>query len=126
MSKRPNDMDAFLAKTPREWKPVVAELRNLVHELAPGLTEAMKYGMPSYTHENHTVVYIMPTADHVNLGFYDGVDLEDPNKLLEGTGKRLRHVKIRTVQEAKSPALKALVEEAMRVRDKIGKPPKGW
>jgi len=126
MAKRPNDFDAFLANTPDGFKPVVAELRKLVRTIAPNLAEEMKYGMPSYTKENHTVVYIMPAADHVNLGFYDGVELDDPKKLLEGTGKRLRHVKVRTLPEAKSPALLALLEEAVRVREKIGRPPKGW
>jgi len=126
MPKRPNDFDAFFAHTPDPLKPVVAELRKLVRKHAPGLAEVMKYGMPQYTNEKHTVVYIMPAADHVNLGFYDGVELEDPKKLLEGTGKRLRHVKLSTLREARSPALRKLVEEAVRVREKIGRPPKGW
>ena len=126
MPKRPNDFDAFFANTPDVWKPVVTELRKVVRKLAPNLVEAMKYGMPQYTKDKHTVVYIMPAADHVNLGFYDGVDLDDPKELLDGTGKRLRHVKVRTVQEARRPALRALVEDAVRVREKIGRPPKGW
>ena len=126
MPKRPNDFDAFFAHTPDPLKPVVAELRKLVRKHAPGLAEVMKYGMPQYTNEKHTVVYIMPAADHVNLGFYDGVELDDPKKLLEGTGKRLRHVKLRTLREARSPGLRKLVEEAVRVREKIGRPPKGW
>ena len=126
MPKRPNDFDTFFASTPDAWKPVVAELRKLVRKHAPGLAEVMKYGMPQYTKEKHTIVYIMPAADHVNLGFYDGVELDDPKKLLEGTGKRLRHVKLSTLREARSPALRKLVEEAVRVREKIGRPPKGW
>ncbi len=126
MPKRPNDFDAFFANTPDDFKPLVRELRKLVRKIAPNLAEQMKYGMPSYTKENHTVVYIMPAADHVNLGFYDGVDLDDPKKLLEGTGKRLKHVKVRRMHEARSPALRALVQEAVRVREKIGRPPKGW
>jgi hypothetical protein len=126
LPKRPNDFDAFFANTPDERKPVVTELRKLVRRVAPNLVEQMKYGMPQYTKEKHTVVYIMPTTDHVNLGFYDGVELDDPKKLLEGTGKRLRHVKVRTVQAARSPALRAFVEDAVRVRKKIGRPPKRW
>jgi len=126
MPKRPNDMEAFLESTAKEWKPVVAELRKLVRKVAPGLKEEMKYGMPSYTTDNHTVVYVMPASDHVNLGFYDGVELDDPKRLLEGTGKRLRHIKVRTVQAARSPALRSLVEDAVGVREKIGRPPKGW
>jgi len=126
LPKRPNEMNAFLESTAEKWKPVVRELRKLVRQLAPDLTEAMKYGMPSYVKDNHVVLYIMPASDHVNLGFYDGVDLDDPKKLLEGTGKRLRHVKVRGVREARNPALRSLVEEAVHVRKRIGRPPKGW
>jgi len=43
------------------------------------------------------IVYIAPFKDSVNLGFIDGVDLDDPEKLLKGTGKRLRHIKFTTV-----------------------------
>lgn len=126
MPKRPNEFDAFFANTPDPLKPIVAELRRVVRKLAPELVEAMKHGMPSYMKDNKTVVYIMPASDHVNLGFYDGVELRDPKKLLEGTGKRLRHVKVPGMQEARDPALQALVQEAVRVREDIGRPPKGW
>jgi len=43
---------------------------------------------------------------HVNLGFYHGASLNDPAGLLEGTGKKLRHVKVRNMSEAKNPVLK--------------------
>ncbi len=40
--------------------------------------------------------YIMPMRGYINLGFYQGAVLADPERLLEGTGKGLRHVKIRS------------------------------
>jgi hypothetical protein len=54
----------------------------------------------------------------VNFGFFFGAGLPDPNKLMMGEGKRLRHVKIRSVDEATNPALSKLIsatwEEAPR------------
>ena len=46
---------------------------------------------------------------HVNLGFFHGVDLPDPHGLLEGTGKRMRHVKLGLKFEVDEQALAALV-----------------
>ena len=112
----------FFASTPDAWKPVVTELRRLVQATAPALKEEMRYGMPQYTLGGPTVVYIMAASDHVNLGFYDGVDLKDPKKRLEGSGKRLRHVKVHSVHEAKDPALRALLEEALAFRGREGPP----
>lgn len=45
-------------------------------------------------------------------GFFWGGNLPDPDRLLPGTDKRLRHVKVRTLKEADQPGLKDLVEAA--------------
>jgi hypothetical protein len=57
--------------------------------------------------------YIGIQKSHLNLGFYHGALLEDPAGLLEGTGKNLRHVKLHDVAEAKNPAIRALLIEAI-------------
>jgi hypothetical protein len=50
--------------------------------------------------------------DYVRLGFMFGTHLPDPERMLIGEGLRLRHVKVRLVQEAKRPALERLVADA--------------
>jgi len=60
--------------------------------------------------------YIMPMRGYINLGFYQGAVLADPAKLLEGTGRGLRHVKIRTLAEANRRPVRALVAAALRRR----------
>jgi len=60
--------------------------------------------------------YIMPMRGYVNLGFYQGAVLADPQRLLAGTGKGLRHVKIRSLAEANRPAVRALVAAALARR----------
>jgi hypothetical protein len=58
------------------------------------------------------VIYICPMKDNVRLGFMWGGQLPDPEAILEGEGKRLRHIKVRTMTEAGRPALKRLVRAA--------------
>ena len=60
--------------------------------------------------------YIMPMRGYVNLGFYQGAELADPERLLEGTGKSLRHVKIRSLAEANRPAVRTLVAASLARR----------
>jgi hypothetical protein len=50
--------------------------------------------------------------DHVNVGFFFGAELEDPQRLLEGTGKRGRHVKLRPGRAIDAVALARLVQAA--------------
>ncbi len=51
-------------------------------------------------------------AKSVTLGFFWGGNLDDPHHLLEGTGKRMRHVKVKTLEDASHPALVTLVKAA--------------
>ncbi len=52
------------------------------------------------------------------LDFCAGQSLKDPAGLLEGTGKNLRHVKLRTVEDLKRPELKKLIVEAAKLNKK--------
>jgi hypothetical protein len=56
--------------------------------------------------------YIAVFKDRINLGFYYGAELPDPEGLLEGTGELLRHVKISALEQLEDPALRRLLEAA--------------
>jgi hypothetical protein len=76
---------------------------------------AATYGLgPKKMSEGYA--YLMPFAAWVNLGFYKGTDLPDPEGLLEGTGSKLRHVKIRSLDAAERPAIRALLAAALEER----------
>ena len=57
-----------------------------------------------------------PHAGHVNLQLADGAVLPDPEGLIEGTGKRIRHVKVRSVEAASAPGLRAVIEAQLAAR----------
>jgi hypothetical protein len=76
---------------------------------------AATYGLgPKKMSEGYA--YILPHTRWVNLGFYKGAELDDPRGLLEGTGAKMRHVKVRSVDEAGKPAVRALIEAALKER----------
>lgn len=56
--------------------------------------------------------YVNVFAAHVNVGFYQGAGLPDPARLLQGTGKRMRHVKLRPGTATDAAALGGLIEAA--------------
>ena len=79
----------------------VAELlRQMIVELDPEVTEVPRAGEGSVAYGlgekkmSEAYCYLMPQKDRVNLGFFHGIDVPDPSGVLEGTGKRLRHVKV--------------------------------
>lgn len=59
------------------------------------------------------VFTVLPYRKHVNIGFYRGVELADPNGLLKGTGRRHRHITIRSDAELADPALHELFATAL-------------
>jgi hypothetical protein len=52
----------------------------------------------------------------VNLQLADGAELPDPDRLIEGTGKRIRHVKIRSIADASSPRVVAIIRAQVAAR----------
>lgn len=109
-------------------KPVCSALRRLIGSLHKEFVEVVwprqeiaSYGVGPKKMSEH-YAYIGVQRSHVNLGFYYGTTLPDPKGLLEGTGKKLRHVKILDVASAKSPAVTALLKAAIADRKRAVAP----
>lgn len=102
-----------------EHKRICTALRDAISARHPDYVEVIwqkqkiaSYGVGQKKMSEH-YAYIAPQKNHVNLGFYHGTSLPDPAGLLEGTGKRLRHVKIRTIEDTRSMAVDRLLAEAV-------------
>jgi len=65
---------------------------------------------------------IIPSKNGLKLGFSKGVDLPDPNNLLEGTGKISRYVEIKSGEQISSAALQQLIVKSLKAyKERIGK-----
>jgi hypothetical protein len=99
---------------------VVETVRSLVRAIAPELRIERRWGHPWYV-GNDLVFVVGAFTRHAGIEFWRGTTLKDPHHLLEGTGKNLRHVKLRSVEEATSPELVGLLREAIRL-DSVSPP----
>lgn len=105
-----------------DLRTVCEMLRSVIVELHPDYCEVIwpkqriaSYGVGPKKMSQH-YVYVAPQTRHVNLGLYHGATAADPSGLLEGTGKRLRHVKIRSLAEATAAPVRRLIAEAIAER----------
>lgn len=111
-----------------EKDPVIRELYFEVHRLVvytlPDIKYSvdcvdggMGYGARQYGYNGWGLAALSAYTKWVSLFFLHGVDLDDPKGLLEGTGKKMRHVKIRSPEqfEQHRGALKALIEAASQL-----------
>ena|SRR5438445_3859388 len=112
MARGNPEVDKFVAGVDPPLRPIVVALRKTVREAAPELREEIVMGIPTYSLRGF-VCYIAPYSRHVNLGFHRGAQFPNPPSILEGTGKGLRHVKVRTPLEAQSLVLRSLLRTAI-------------
>lgn len=117
MTTRNPEVDTYIGNLDPWALKLVGELRRLVMDTVPEATETFKWSAPTYEY-NGLLCAISPGKGYVRLQFYHGADLNDPEGLLEGTGKDLRHVKVRSLDEENREALKALVKQAAAVNVK--------
>ncbi len=83
--------------------------------------EQLHDGNPTACVDDVAFAYVAAYTAHAAVGFFHGVSLPDPARLLTGTGKRMRHVKLRRGKPVDAPAVTALIEAAYRdLRDRIG------
>jgi len=108
-------IDDYVEKKRSKLIEVAEGLRRLVKKAVRGSTESVNpWRIPAFE-SNGPMCFFMVGKNHVTFGFLRGTSLPDPEKLLEGTGKDLRHVKLRTVEDLKKPGLKKLIVAAARM-----------
>jgi hypothetical protein len=107
-----------------DWRgEVVLALRDLVLEVAPDAKESIKWARPVYE-ASGPLCYIMAFKDHVNFGFWRGVDLPDEAGILEGTGEKMRHVKLTGLDDIREDIFRDLIRAALALNRTEGDPSK--
>jgi hypothetical protein len=115
-------IDGYVKKA-GELGSVTKAVRQLVKRTVKGSEEYVNpWKIPSFDSHGPLCCF-MVGKEHVTLAFMRGAALPDPEKLLEGSGKGVRHVKLRSIAEVKRPGVKKLLAEAAKMNRKD--PPSG-
>ena len=86
----------------------------LLRGAGPDTTETLHDSCPTACVGDVAFAYVAAFSTHAAIGFFHGTSLPDPEHLLEGSGKRMRHVKLRWDRQPKPAAVEALVTAAYR------------
>ena len=115
-------IDAYVSEAGK-LAPVAKAVRALVKSAAAGCEEYVSpWKTPAFDLNGPLCVFVIQKV-HVTLAFLRGAVLPDPEGILEGEGKGVRNVRLRTPEDVKIPALKRLIEEAVKLNKKD--PPSG-
>ena len=113
----------YAAKLPADTKKLVRELTDMVMKAVPDAEAAIKWGQPVFS-KGGPFCYIKPAKSRVNIGFWWGTKLKDPEKVLEGDGDKMRHVKIHGPVDLKEKVLVPLIRQSAEANAKFGNPTK--
>ncbi len=107
-----------------DWQAeIVSGVRRIILEAAPEVTEAVKWAQPVYE-SNGPFAYIKAFPNNVNFGFWRGIDITDPDGFLQGTGKKMRHIKLSGLDAIHVETFKGFVQEAIKLNEVKGDPTK--
>ena len=109
-------VDTWMAELPPSLRRVAEALRSIILEAGPGLSEAIKWENPVYEWGGR-VAYLAATESYVSLGFFNGASLTDPDRQIEGTGKKMRHVKVRRVEDIQRERYLSWVRQAVALNE---------
>jgi hypothetical protein len=108
--RRDPAVDRWMKDHPGELGAIAKRWFAVVRSCGSDVRELLHDGHPTGCVDGAGFAYVNAFRAHVNVGFFRGAELDDPKRLLEGTGRFMRHVKLRPGQEVDAKALHRLIE----------------
>ena len=117
-------IDVYIAQLEGWQAEVVSRVRAIVRATAPEAKESIKWAQPVFE-TNGPFCYVKAFKNSVNFGFWRGVDLNDPQGVLQGSGAKMRHVKLAGIDDVDEAVLVDLIRQAVQLNLEKGDPTKG-
>jgi hypothetical protein len=123
-ARRDPAIDAWFDSRPAELGAIARAWFSQMRRCGTDVRELMHDGCPVACVGPAAFAYVNVFTAHVNVGFHHGADLDDPAGLLQGAGKRMRHVKLQPDVEQDMTALGHLIEDAYAdIRQRLQRDP---
>ena len=110
--RRDPAIEKWMQEQPDELAAIAQQWFEVMRNCGADVRELMHDDQPTACVGDAAFAYVDAFTAHVNVGFFRGAQLADPNGLLEGTGKFMRHVKLRPARDVDAAAMRKLVETA--------------
>ncbi len=110
--KRDPSIETWMHERPGELGTIARRWFDVMRDRGDDVRELLHDGHPTACAGDAAFGYVNAFKSHVNVGFFRGSEIADPEHLLEGNGKLMRHVKIRPRRDVDETALTALIETA--------------
>lgn len=92
------EISRYINAATGEQKKIMELLRKIIHQAVPDVKEEFKWNRPVFR-SSVDFTYFNTTKSYLTIGFFNFHALVDENKILEGSGKDMRHVKLKSVKD---------------------------
>ncbi|HXI26499.1 MAG TPA: DUF1801 domain-containing protein [Pyrinomonadaceae bacterium] len=110
--KRDPAIEIWMREHADELGAIAQHWFEIMRDCGDDVRELLHDGAPTACVGDAAFAYVNAFKAHVNVGFFRGAEIADPASLLEGTGKFMRHVKLRPERDVDATALRKLIETA--------------
>ncbi len=118
--RRDPEVDVWFAAPDHELRRLAQPWFERMRDCGADVCELLHDGHPTACLGDAAFGYVNAFNAHVNVGFFQGASLVDPNGLLQGAGKGMRHVKVRWGEAFDEAALSELIAAAYRdMRERV-------
>ena len=107
------EVTAYIERSPEDQGAILSKLRTLIFSISSEVSEQYKWSRPVYAIDKD-FCYLQATKKHVTLGFFDFQKIETNAHLIEGTGKSMRHVKLKNSTQIETLKLKEMLLEVLK------------
>lgn len=110
--QRDPTIETWMKEHPDDLRSISQRWFEVMRGCGDDVREVLHDGQPTACVGDAAFAYVNAFKAHVNVGFFRGAEIADPEGLLEGTGKFMRHVKLRPGRDFNAAALMKLIETA--------------
>jgi len=108
--RRDPAIEAWMREHPDELGAIARRWFDVMRSCGEDVRELLHDGHPTACVGDAAFGYVNAFRAHVNVGFFRGAEIADPARLLEGTGRFMRHVKLRAGNDVDAAALTGLIQ----------------
>jgi len=110
--RRDPEIDAWMREQLGDLGAIAQRWFTVLRNCGADVRELLHDGHPTACVGPAAFAYVNAFRSHVNVGFFHGAGLADPSQLLQGTGRSMRHVKLRPGSSVDFPALEQIIQRA--------------
>jgi hypothetical protein len=103
-------IDKYISDAPDDQRKIMERLRQMIHEEVPEVSESIKWSRPVFS-TSHDFAYFKTAKSYLTLGFFHFDKITQSIDLLEGTGKDMRHIKIKSFEKLPADIIRVWIRQ---------------